>query len=189
MKLDLKDIGGGEVLAGVVNGRATLNRLLAETTSEPDAPELVFLDFSDVEVATASFLRESVLAFNQIIRSRRSRLYPVIANANEEVRDELLYLLNSRRDCLMTCALSKGESVAEVALIGDLDPKQHFTFELVRKHGETDAGELMRRYGEMEGIKHTTAWNNRLANLASLGLVVELSQGRSKRYRPLFGGT
>ena len=189
MKLDLNDIGGGEVLAGAVNGRATLNRLLGETTSEPDGPELVFLDFSDVEVATASFLRESVLAFREIVRSHRSKLYPVIANANEAVKDELLYLLQSRGDCIMACVLSKGESVIEAAPIGKLDPKQHFTFELVCKLGETGAGELMRLYGESEELKHTTAWNNRLATLASLGLVVELSQGRSKRYRTLFGGT
>jgi len=43
----------------------------------------------------------------------------------------------------------------------------------------------MREHGESEGVKQT-AWNNRLAALAGLGLVVELSQGRAKRYRPLF---
>ena len=189
MKLNLKEIGGGEVLAGALNGRATLNRLLEKTTSEPDGPEPVFLDFSSVEVATASFLRESVLAFREIVRSHRSRLYPVIANANETVRDELIELLHFRRDCLMACVLSEDDSVVEAAPIGDLDPKQRLTFELVRQHGETDAGELMRRYGEKERLKHATAWNNRLTTLASLGLIVELSQGRAKRYRRLFGGT
>lgn len=189
MRLNLRDIVGGKVLAGAVNGRATLNRLLEKTTSEPDEPELVFLDFSDVEVATASFLRESVLAFREIVRSQRSKLYPVIANANDEVKDELLYLLHSRGDCLMACSLSEGESPTEASPIGKLDPKQRLTFELVCEHGETGAGELMRLYGESEEVKHSTAWNNRLATLAALGLVVELSQGRTKRYRTLFGGT
>jgi hypothetical protein len=44
----------------------------------------------------------------------------------------------------------------------------------------------MRNYGESEGVQQT-AWNNRLAGLANLGLIVELSQGRARRYRPLFG--
>jgi hypothetical protein len=44
----------------------------------------------------------------------------------------------------------------------------------------------MRDYGESEKTKVQTAWNNRLASLAGLGLVVELSQGRAKRYRSLF---
>lgn len=189
MKVSMRDIGGSPVLAGAVNGRAALNRLLAETTVEPDAPGPVFLDFSGVEVATASFLRESVLAFRGIIRGRHSRFYPVIANANESVRDELMELLVPRGDVLMTCVLHENGSVANAAPMGELDPKRRLTFNLVQTHGETDAGALMRRYGESEGLKHTTAWNNRLAALAALGLVVELSHGRAKRYRPLFGGT
>ncbi len=54
--------------------------------------------------------------------------------------------------------------------------------------GETDAGELSRGDGAREGLKPATASINRLAALAALGLIVELSQGRAKRYRPLFGG-
>jgi hypothetical protein len=44
----------------------------------------------------------------------------------------------------------------------------------------------MRMYGKKEKTTAQTAWNNRLSALATLGLVVELSQGRAKRYRPLF---
>jgi hypothetical protein len=61
------------------------------------------------------------------------------------------------------------------------------TFEIVYQHGETDAGELMRKNDD--GLKHTTAWNNRLSSLASMGLIMEVSRGRSKRYRPLFWET
>ena len=61
------------------------------------------------------------------------------------------------------------------------------TFDLVQERGETDAGELMRDHGEKEGVKQT-AWNNRLASLAGLGLVIEIAQGRAKRYKPLFEG-
>lgn len=89
----------------------------------------------------------------------------------------------------MACVLDPAGSVTQAAPIGELDPKQRLTFDLVRKYGETDAGTLMRAYGEEEGTKHATAWNNRLSALAALGLVVEVSQGRAKRYRPLFGET
>ena len=189
MKIDLNELCGSAVLAGVLNGRAALNRLLEESTSEPSGPEPVFLDFSSIEVATASFLRESVLAFRDIVRGRRSHVYPVIANANEVVRDELMELLRPRGDVLMTCVLSGGGAVVEASPMGELDPKQRLTFDLVLTHGETDAGALMREYGKSEGVRHTTAWNNRLASLAALGLVIEQSQGRAKRYRPLFRAT
>ncbi len=189
MKIDLKATCGTPFLAGALNGRAALNQLLTATANEPDGPALVFLDFDGVEIATASFLRESVLAFRDIIRGRRSQYYPVIANANVYVRDELVELLGTRGDVLMTCGLEEGGFVTNVAPIGELDPKQRLTFDLVHEHGETDAGALMRNYGQSEGLKHTTAWNNRLASLAALGLIVEESQGRTKRYRPLFEGS
>jgi hypothetical protein len=86
----------------------------------------------------------------------------------------------------MVCSLDKSGRVHNQRLLGELDPKQRITFELVQKRGETDAGELMRAYGEKEKTKVQTAWNNRLASLAGLGLVIELSQGRTKRYRSLF---
>lgn len=188
MRISLKEVGGNSVLAGALNGKAALNRLLAATATEPVEPQPIFLDFSGVEVATASFLREAVLTFRDFVRSRRSRLYPVVANASEAVRDELLELLRLRGDVLMGCTLADGDTVVKYELLGELDPKQGMTFKLVQQHGETDAGELMRKYGKSEGMRHATAWNNRLASLAALGLVMELSEGRAKRYRPLFGG-
>jgi len=73
--------------------------------------------------------------------------------------------------------------VSDPVLLGNLDPKQQLAFDLVNQRGETDATELMRDFGE--GLKSATGWNNRLASLAALGVVIEVSQGRSKRYRPV----
>ena len=112
----------------------------------------------------------------------------MLAERDDAVQDELLALLEPRGDVLMKCVLADDGTVTDALPIGELDPKQRMTFDLVRERGETDATSLMREYGESEGVKHTTAWNNRLASLAALGLVIEQSQGRSKRYRPLFKG-
>jgi hypothetical protein len=187
MILQLKEIAGSPILAGALSGRRTLTALLDAAEKEPNSPEPVFLDFTGIQVATASYLRDSVLAFRDVIRGRRSKLYPVIANASDEVRDELEELLRPRGDVLMTCMLDQTGQAAHPTLIGDLNPKQKVTFDLVRKQGETDASELMREYGEREGVKQT-AWNNRLVSLAALGLIVEITQGRAKRYKPLFEG-
>ncbi len=177
--------GEGNVLAGAINGRKVLARLVEFTSREPAIPEIVFLDFCGVQVATASFLRETVLEFRDTVRRRRSNFYPAIANASDLVADELAVLVAPHGDVLMLCSLDDTGKPHHPRLAGDLDPKQRVTFDLVRQRGETDAAELMREYGESEGVKQT-AWNNRLASLADLGLVVELSQGRAKRYRRLF---
>jgi hypothetical protein len=187
MTIQLIEIAGTPILAGALGGRRTLSRLLEAAGKEPASPEPIFLDFTGIQVATASYLRESVLAFRDVIRGRRSKFYPVIANASDEVRDELEELLRPRGDVFMTCELDQMGRVSQPALIGDLDPKQKITFDLVRERGETDASELMRDYGEQEGVKQT-AWNNRLVSLAALGLIIEITQGRAKRYKPLFEG-
>jgi hypothetical protein len=186
MRIDMAAVGGGTVLTGAINGNAALSRLIAAAAPEPQQPEPIFLDFAGIQVATASYLRESVLAFRDLVRGRRSMFYPVIANPNNDIRDELAELMCTRGDVFMACGLDAAGGVVEPRLIGDLDPKQRITFDLVHRRGETDAGELMRTHGESEGLKHTTAWNNRLVALAARGLVMEISQGRAKRYRPLF---
>jgi hypothetical protein len=184
----MKQVGKGGVLAGALNGRSALGRLLELVRCEPETPELVFLDFSGVEAATASYLRECVAGFRDLIRGRDSLYYPVIANPNEAVRDEFLELARARGEIFMTCFLTKDGKVSRPTLVGDLEAKQQLTLKLVQDRGETDAGELMREYGKHEKVRHATAWNNRLSALASLGLVVEMRQGRLKRYRPLFQG-
>jgi hypothetical protein len=188
MKIDIKQIGGSTVLAGALNGKRTLGKLVDMTAQEPFEPEPVFLDFSKVEVATASFLRESVLMFRNIVRGQRSNFYPVVANANDDIKDELIELVSGQRsDVLITCTISESSKISDVKLIGELEPVQRRTFDLVRQVGETDASGLMRAHGTGDRPMRTTAWNNRLTSLAFLGLLVEVSQGRTKRYKPLFG--
>jgi hypothetical protein len=176
--------GNPDVLAGAINGRNIYNKLMQQISDEPETPEPLFLDFIGVEVATASFLRETVLAFRDTVRRHRSKFYPVIANASQLVEEELRVLVESHSDALMLCVLDENGNPQESRIMGNLDPKQKFTFDLVQQRGLTDAAQLWREHGPNETVK--TAWNNRLAALANLGLVVELSEGRAKRYRPLF---
>jgi hypothetical protein len=183
--VNMAEVGGGAILSGAASGRNALASLLTATAVEPALPTPVFLNFAWVDVATASFLRESILTFRDFVRGRRSNFYPVVANPNADVRDEFEELVCIRGDVLMACMLDDSGNVIDATPIGQLEPKQQLTFDLVRRHGETDAGELMRKYAKSEKV-HTTAWNNRLAGLAARGLVIEVSQGRAKRYKALF---
>src|SRR3954467_2917398 len=96
MILNMAHLGDGEVLSGATTGRMVLADLLKMTASEPATITPVLLNFEWVKVATSSFLRESVLAFRDAIRSRRSNFYPVVANVNADVREELEDLLSRR---------------------------------------------------------------------------------------------
>jgi hypothetical protein len=105
--LSFLKLGNAEVLAGAINGRRVQAKLLELTDKEPTVPEPAFLDFAGVNVATASFLRETVLDYRDAIRRRRSNFYPVVANANQLVEDELKVLVGSDADVLMLCLSMK----------------------------------------------------------------------------------
>lgn len=184
MHIRLRELLDCDVLSGALTGRKTLQALLDRIGSAPRSPETVYLDFEGIEVATASFLRECVLEFRDTVRRRWTNYYPVVANANETIVEELSVLLEPQRDVLLLCELDETETPHRPRLVGDLEPKQQITFDLVRKLGEADAGELTRTANGTEKVGQT-AWNNRLASLSRLGLLMEHSHGRSKRYRPL----
>jgi len=175
-----KEVGNHTVLAGAAEGGALLSRLLA-SVEEPRTPEPVFLDFYGIAVATASFLRDGPLAYRQLVRSRGSNIYPVIANANDKIIEELRLFLLSRNDAMFCCALSRAGSASDIRLVGALDDKQAITLELVRRLGKVDTGMLTD--GRYDPLVKATAWNNRLAALVEKGLVIESARGRGKYFR------
>lgn len=178
--LDLVD--GRSVLSGATAGRQLLSALIAATPSA-DAPTPVFLDFKGVQVATASFLRESIFAFRDYARHSLRNIYPVVANLNTSVAEELGFYVRARGDVLWSCNIdSHGKAIA-TRLIGDLDPAQRATFNAVLESGAISAPELAARFADTR--IGPTAWNNRLSALASKGLLVEQRQGRSKSFTSL----
>jgi hypothetical protein len=187
-KICLWQIAQEAVLAGANKGKATFAELIKCLPKEPIEPEALFIDFLGVEIATASFLRESVFSLKSYLRRTNSRYYPVVCNVNTDTWDELSVIAQAMGDVLVCCKLDKNGVVSEQEIIGSLDPKQKMTFDLVQELRQADAVSLMREFGEAEQTKTTTAWNNRLVALADKGILREFSRGRAKFYRPLFDG-
>lgn len=187
MRISVRTQLNFDVGAGAISGRELLSKLLSLTVREPDVPESVVLDFAGIEVATASFLRESVIAFRNIIRGRRSKFYPIVANLKPVIAEELEDILQARSDAIMSCVTTDDGEFENIQTLGRLEAKQKRVLELVSERGELDAGQLQREFGDSEGVKQT-AWNNRLSALATSGLVIEISDGKNKRYKPLFEG-
>jgi hypothetical protein len=178
--LDLMD--GQTVLSGAIPGRRLLSVLIAETPSA-ETPVPAFLDFGGVELATASFLRESVIGFRDYARLSLPNVYPAVANLAAAVAEELHFIVRTRGDVIWSCELDPKDQVVSARLIGDLDPAQRITFDAVQKVGEISAPELATRFAEAR--IGPTAWNNRLSALASKGLLIERRQGKCKSFSPL----
>ena len=111
MRHRLLDLMNGQgILSGAIPGRRLLSALIAATPSAA-APTLALLDFSGVEVATASFLRESVIGFRDYARQSLQNVYPVVANLPPAVAEELDFFVRARGDVLLTCDLDPKNNV------------------------------------------------------------------------------
>jgi hypothetical protein len=177
MHLPLRVYSADGLLAGSIEGKQVFADLLQKTVM-PEKPEVCFLDFSGIAVATTSFLRDSVIAYRNHARSTWRTLYPVCANLSSRVREELHSFLKDRSDAYVTCTLDSSGNVGEVELLGQIDGKQGVALRAVLELGESDAPGLREHVGEDVAA---TAWNNRLLALADKGILIEVSTGRNRR--------
>jgi hypothetical protein len=183
MRLPILSLAGDRrVLTGSAAGRKLLSALI-DAVQRSSTPEPAFLDFASIDVATSSFLRESVFGFRDYTRAALPNLYPVVANAEPSVLEELEFFVRHRSDALWCCRLDATSVASEARVLGDLDPIQRQTFEAVLQRGSTSAPELAAA-AQTDGVG-PTAWNNRLSALAAKGLLIEHRTGKTKTFSPV----
>lgn len=169
------------VLSGLARGSLLLGKLI-DAAHAKDEPTALYLDFHGVAVATSSFLRASVLNFRDHCVKTRSNIYPIVANVNAEIIEDLRVALEGRSDAVIVCELDRHGKASNQRIVGSLDDKQRRTLDAVAREGEVDAQTLEKNYKRIEAIG-ATGWNNRLANLAEKALLIESKRGRGKEYR------
>jgi len=181
--IPMRRSGSDAILAGRLTGqRAFVSSL--EQFPELAEPSLVLLDFRGVDLATSSYLSEVLLPLRDHLRLRRQPGYAVAANVEEKVLEEIEEMLRRTGDAFLTCATDAIGSIIEIQLCGRLEEKLFETLKLVSAKRETTAAELYREFRTTDPVR-ATAWNNRLASLADKSLVVEILNGRTKKYRPV----
>lgn len=169
-------------LAGSAMGRQMLAHLI-EKTKPVAQPAIAFLDFDGVDIATGSFLREAVMGFRDFCRNAAGSIYPVVANANANIEEELDMYLRSRNDAIWACTVDAQLIVSGPHILGELDAAQMSTIHLIGRHHPISAPQLAKL--RPEDKIGTTAWNNRLATLAAKGMLKEVRQGKTKLFSPV----
>ncbi len=185
-KIDVYKVCGGPVLSGAADGKEGFLAIFGRARAEPEEATPLLLDFTGIEVATASYLREAVFVLKSYLRTSGSKFYPVVSNANSTVCEELWVIAEARKEPILAVETSPDGGVTNQVIIGVLDPKQATTFERVKELKRTSAGEMKEKFGSEEEAVAPTVWNNRLASLAAQGLILEYTQGRAKFYQSLF---
>lgn len=178
----LTTLTGSTTLAGSAMGRQMLAKLI-EKTKPVAQPTLAFLDFAEVDIATGSFLREAVMGFRDFCRNAAGMIYPVVANANAIIEEELATYLRGRNDAIWACTLATDGTANKPHILGELDAGQMNTIQLIAAHHPISAPDLAKlRPDDKIG---TTAWNNRLATLSAKGMLKEVRHGKTKLFSPV----
>lgn len=184
--LMINSLTKSDILSGVSLGRRVLVALIEGAPATSGATP-IFLDFRGIEVATSSFLRESVLAFRDTCARSMPRLYPVVVNLNEAVEEELQFFVNERADALWCCDRTEAGQISNRRVLGRsrLEDGQRITLDLVVKLKKASAPMLHKTDDSIQ----TTAWNNRLSALSSKRLIVEQREGKVKFFSPVLEGS
>jgi hypothetical protein len=181
---------GVPVLTGTRTGTKVFAVLAASLPESESESRPLFVDFTGIELASASFLRETVLPLKALARAIRSSWYPVVANASAETLEDLEVVCSARSDVVLACDLTAEGIVHHVRLIGALDTKQREAYEFVGSTGGATAKALMEATASASDASISpTAWNNRLNALVEKGIVSEIPEGRQKSYAPILRTT
>ena len=164
-------------LTGVSRARQLLAKLIAWTADESPKGILV-LDFRDVGDASASFLRESILAFRDYVRGYQPDLFPVLANINETVHEEFDTLLRDRREAMLGCNFD-GSLPTDPEVLGVLEPGLSQTLHVIRSRGQLTLADLRKTSADTKA----TTWSNRVASLIRQGFVVPSLEPNKRLYR------
>ena len=179
--ISVLELGGSPVLGGASTGTSVQRKVVTELFGR--RLQVCCLDFSGVECATASFLREAVFGTREALRRNGSSTQVIIANGNQQVQEELLLLAQAQGAPLLH-ATGSVEKFTHAVVLGELDEAQGETLQLVLKLGEATASDLASKHPSVK----PTAWNNRLSARALRGLLTEGRRDRHKVYRPVVKG-
>ena len=162
-------------LTGVSRARRLLATLIAWTADHAPKGTLI-LDFTGVDNASASFLREAILAFRDYVRAYQPEVFPVLANLTAEVSEEFGTLLKDRGEAMPGCRLDTFGAPVDAEVLGFLEPGLSRTLEMIRTRGQL-------ALGDMPSETKPTTWSNRIASLIRQGFVVPIRERNKRVYR------
>lgn len=167
-------------LIGATAGRKAARALSEAVASVPATPWLA-LDFTAIDMVSASAAREAFLGQLMDDLLERGTL-PVFVGLNAEALEEVSFAAEAvKRPVVAALKLSKGQPVG-LQVLGGIESKQLETLRAVAQLGETDAKTAHQEASGTGTDTGVTAWNNRLATLSALGLLTERKSGKTKYY-------
>jgi hypothetical protein len=162
-------------LAGAALGREH-QMLFTRAVNNKHAAILCF-DWSGIEVATASYLRQAYVPVFTFAGAS-----PVITSGlNQSIQDDLEFALQAEGRPILVISPKDKRGAPE--FIGPLDEAYVQALLALERRGEATATSLFEEYkNRSESSIGKTAWINRLNRLFEMGLVSRTKPGKEYRY-------
>lgn len=168
---------GKRDIIGVAAGR-TAYPLLRKAADVLPRASWVVVDFSGVDMVSASAARESVLRLCTDLVAAAA--LPVLVNLNQETQDEVAFAAQACKQPVVVAKTVKAGEPTGLHIYGEMDPKLYETLRFIGRLQEADAKTVRETSGDTStGV---TAWNNRLSALAGLRFLRERKSGKTKYY-------
>jgi hypothetical protein len=175
-RIGVKKLTGLDTLAGKSGGLRDFPKFMAEIEETPSG-DTVILDWTGIEVVTASYLGATFGTFLRMAMAGDLDRYFVMVGLNKAGIDELKLVVEVQKLVALVGELNKDGSVHNVESLGFLDPAYAETLQAVQKAKTASAMSLYERARNHTRIGKT-AWINRLSNLHRLRLVRKQRIGR-----------
>jgi hypothetical protein len=195
------ELHGHTVAAGASTGSLHAQKIVSQFADLEDdglGVRVVF-DFDGIEIASASYIKASILWLTTCGRMHAGimnpeelrtletthfkplNVFPVVANANSEIQTELQEVFAGRGlACVITTEWSRTE-ISAGKVLGRLEPTATRTLKALVGMGEFTAYDLQERFPK--DSVNTTAWNNRLVELYRLRILRRRKQGKFWKYQ------
>jgi hypothetical protein len=155
----------------------------------PEKAGTVFLDFADIESASASYLKRLINPFFVPPGEPDGfpqEVFPIAVNVESpDLKEELEDYLGGKGRVLIVADPRQNEPKYR-ELLGRLDGAAAQTFHELRELKKATAGDLYERHAEE--TTNQTAWNNRLVQLVDMRIARRSREGRFWIYEPTVKG-
>jgi hypothetical protein len=181
-RIRIREVTGQEILAGKSNGLRDYPKLLSAIEGT-GAGDIVVLDWSGIELATASYFGATFVPLLRLAIEGQLDRYFVLTGLNQTSLDELKLVLENQG--LVTLIGDwKEDGVRNAETLGRLDPAYAETLQAVQRVEAASATELFKKHTARTRIGKT-GWINRLSNLHHLRLVRKQRVGREYVFQAL----
>ncbi len=177
IRINVREITGLDTLAGKVGGLRDFPKFVAALEETPSG-STVFLDWSGVEISTASYLGTTFVPLLRMAMAGELDRYFVVCGMNKTCLDEFKLVLELQGLVALVGNLGRDGLVHNVQVLGTLDLAYTKTLDAVQHVNLATASQLHKRDAQTHTRIGKTAWINRLSKLHRLRLVRKQRIGR-----------